>query len=151
MSTKMDTDLLCTNTHRGWHGCKEEMLCLQRKFQLFFKAELALPEDTEELNPPVRRERFPWGETLQEDKEDTLQELQHFHSKHQTPSEWPVRIPCCFPDTQFHCWTGSADWWVVRNRKRSKWVCGTMGSQLTQDLRGRGRSWPPLGIQPWRL
>lgn len=56
-----------------------------KKIPAFFKAELALPEDTEELNPPVRRERFPWGETLQEDKEDRLQELQHFHSKHQTP------------------------------------------------------------------
>lgn len=40
---------------------------------------------------------------------------------------------------------------MARKRQRSKWVCGTKSSQLSPDLRSRGRSGAPVGIQLGRL
>lgn len=88
----------------------------------FVYAEQALPEDTEELNPPVCRERLPcqgMGRDTARGQEDmgSFQELKRFYSKHQFPLEWPISH-CCILDTQPHCWMGSGGcvWLKVENR-----------------------------------
>lgn len=52
-----------TNKYTTWNGCKrcceDAAVCLPRQRKLCFcgqRTDLALPEDTEELNPPVSRE-----------------------------------------------------------------------------------------------
>lgn len=80
MST--DRDLLrkkYEHREREKNGCKEEMLCLQRKSQLLYA------EDTKELNPPVCRERLLCqgvGRHTAGGQEGpgSFQELQHLYS-----------------------------------------------------------------------
>lgn len=83
-SIERDKDLFCKKipTYTGLDMAARRKCSVSKENSSFFYAELALPEDTGELNPPVCRERLPcqaMGRDIARGQEEgSFQELRRF-------------------------------------------------------------------------